>query len=174
MGISKVALLVVLLSCVERCLSASCVVDSFTVKQDFDPKRVREPLSLFSFSVSNTQKILALWRKLQNWLWLFSLLLVFHCSMQESGMPCRRRTQRACSCRTTSQLSTPLMMTAPWPPPPRDVSLSLGKCEDQLMIFFFHLKLHANIFPISAVLKEEVFFANKLQSMHLKKQYHQP
>lgn len=37
----KVALLLVLLACVERCLSASCVVDSFTVKEDFDPKRVR-------------------------------------------------------------------------------------------------------------------------------------
>jgi len=30
---------VVLLCCVEHCLSASCVVDSFTVKEDFDPKR---------------------------------------------------------------------------------------------------------------------------------------
>ncbi|CAL8406048.1 unnamed protein product [Arctogadus glacialis] len=31
--------LALVLCCVERCLSASCVVDSFTVKQDFDPKR---------------------------------------------------------------------------------------------------------------------------------------
>lgn len=38
---SKLALLLVFLACVEHCLSASCVVDSFTVKQDFDPKRVR-------------------------------------------------------------------------------------------------------------------------------------
>lgn len=40
---SKVALLLVLLACVERCLSASCIVDSFNVKEDFDPKRVSEP-----------------------------------------------------------------------------------------------------------------------------------
>ncbi|KAI3362390.1 hypothetical protein L3Q82_012692 [Scortum barcoo] len=39
MGSSKLALLLVLVACVERCLSASCVVDSFTVKEDFDPKR---------------------------------------------------------------------------------------------------------------------------------------
>ncbi|KAI1881980.1 hypothetical protein AGOR_G00245800 [Albula goreensis] len=39
MDYSKFALLVVLLSYIERCWSASCVVDSFTVKQDFDPKR---------------------------------------------------------------------------------------------------------------------------------------
>lgn len=38
---SKLALLLVFLACAERCLSASCVVDSFTVKGDFDPKRVR-------------------------------------------------------------------------------------------------------------------------------------
>lgn len=37
---SKLALLLVVLACVERALSASCVVDSFTVKEDFDPKRV--------------------------------------------------------------------------------------------------------------------------------------
>lgn len=37
---SKLALLLVLLACVERCLSASCIVDSFMVKEDFDPKRV--------------------------------------------------------------------------------------------------------------------------------------
>lgn len=42
MGSSKLALLLVFVACVERCLSASCVVDSFTVKEDFDPKRVRE------------------------------------------------------------------------------------------------------------------------------------
>lgn len=42
MGSSKLAVLVLLLSCIERSLSASCVVDSFTVKQDFDPKRVSE------------------------------------------------------------------------------------------------------------------------------------
>lgn len=42
MGSSKLALLLVLVSCVERCLSASCVVDSFSVKEDFDPKRVSE------------------------------------------------------------------------------------------------------------------------------------
>lgn len=40
---AKVALLLVLLACVERCLSASCIVDSFNVKEDFDPKRVSEP-----------------------------------------------------------------------------------------------------------------------------------
>lgn len=40
---AKLALLLVLLACVERCLSASCIVDSFNVKEDFDPKRVREP-----------------------------------------------------------------------------------------------------------------------------------
>lgn len=33
------ALVMMLLACVEHSL-ASCVVDSFTVKQDFDPKRV--------------------------------------------------------------------------------------------------------------------------------------
>lgn len=42
MGSSKLALLLVLVSCVERCLSASCIVDSFSVKEDFDPKRVSE------------------------------------------------------------------------------------------------------------------------------------
>lgn len=42
MGSSKLALLLVLVSCIERCLSSSCVVDSFTVKEDFDPKRVSE------------------------------------------------------------------------------------------------------------------------------------
>lgn len=42
MGSSKLALLLALVSCVERCLSASCVVDSFSVKEDFDPKRVSE------------------------------------------------------------------------------------------------------------------------------------
>lgn len=36
----KFALLVVFLSYIERCWSSSCVVDSFTVKQDFDPKKV--------------------------------------------------------------------------------------------------------------------------------------
>ncbi|KAK2872616.1 hypothetical protein QQF64_017759 [Cirrhinus molitorella] len=35
----KFALLVVFLSYIERCWSASCVVDSFTVKDNFDPKR---------------------------------------------------------------------------------------------------------------------------------------
>lgn len=40
---ARVALLLVLLACVERCLSASCIVDSFNVKEDFDPKRVSEP-----------------------------------------------------------------------------------------------------------------------------------
>lgn len=40
---AKLALLLVLLACVERCLSASCIVDSFNVKEDFDPKRVSEP-----------------------------------------------------------------------------------------------------------------------------------
>lgn len=33
------ALVVMFLACVEQSL-ASCVVDSFTVKQDFDPQRV--------------------------------------------------------------------------------------------------------------------------------------
>ncbi|KAG7262479.1 hypothetical protein CRUP_036195, partial [Coryphaenoides rupestris] len=36
---TKVVALLLVLCCVDRCLSASCVVDSFTVKQDFDPKR---------------------------------------------------------------------------------------------------------------------------------------
>jgi len=36
----KFALLVVFLSYIERCWSVSCVVDSFMVKEDFDPKRV--------------------------------------------------------------------------------------------------------------------------------------
>ena len=40
MEFSKTALLMVVLAYVERCWAASCVVDSFTVKQDFDPKRV--------------------------------------------------------------------------------------------------------------------------------------
>nr|XP_020485575.1 purpurin-like [Labrus bergylta] len=39
MGSSKLALLMVILSCVERSFSASCVVDSFTVKKDFEPSR---------------------------------------------------------------------------------------------------------------------------------------
>ncbi|CAL8277891.1 unnamed protein product [Merluccius merluccius] len=39
MGCAKVAVLALVLCCVERCLSASCVVDSFTVKQDFDPTK---------------------------------------------------------------------------------------------------------------------------------------
>ncbi|KAK7896276.1 hypothetical protein WMY93_021601 [Mugilogobius chulae] len=39
MAWSKLPLLLVLLAFVERSLSASCVVDSFTVKEDFDPKR---------------------------------------------------------------------------------------------------------------------------------------
>lgn len=37
---ARLALLLLLLACVERGLSASCVVDSFKVKEDFDPKRV--------------------------------------------------------------------------------------------------------------------------------------
>lgn len=37
---SKLAMLLLLLACVERSLSVSCVVDSFKVKEDFDPKRV--------------------------------------------------------------------------------------------------------------------------------------
>lgn len=37
---SKMALLLLLLACVERSLAASCVVDNFKVKEDFDPKRV--------------------------------------------------------------------------------------------------------------------------------------
>lgn len=40
MDSSKLALLLVFLACIECCLSASCVVDSFKVKEDFDPKRV--------------------------------------------------------------------------------------------------------------------------------------
>lgn len=40
MGSFKLALLLVFVSCVERSLSASCIVDSFSVKEDFDPKRV--------------------------------------------------------------------------------------------------------------------------------------
>ncbi len=36
----KFALLVVFLSYIERCWSSSCVVDSFTVKDNFDRKRV--------------------------------------------------------------------------------------------------------------------------------------
>ncbi len=36
----KFALLVVFLSYIERCWSSTCVVDSFTVKDNFDPKRV--------------------------------------------------------------------------------------------------------------------------------------
>uniref|UniRef100_A0A3P9H0G1 Retinol binding protein 4, like n=1 Tax=Oryzias latipes TaxID=8090 RepID=A0A3P9H0G1_ORYLA len=36
---SKLALLLVILYCVERGLCGSCVVDSFSVKEDFDPKR---------------------------------------------------------------------------------------------------------------------------------------
>ncbi|MGH0183636.1 UNVERIFIED_CONTAM: hypothetical protein FKN15_012945 [Acipenser sinensis] len=39
MDYSKVALLIVVLSYIEECWSASCVVDSFSVKEDFDPKR---------------------------------------------------------------------------------------------------------------------------------------
>ncbi|RXM91472.1 Purpurin [Acipenser ruthenus] len=39
MDYSKVALLIVVLSYIEECWSASCVVDSFSVKEDFDPKK---------------------------------------------------------------------------------------------------------------------------------------
>ncbi|KAM6975845.1 purpurin-like [Tautogolabrus adspersus] len=39
MGSCKLALLLVILSCVEHSSSASCAVDSFSVKKDFDPKR---------------------------------------------------------------------------------------------------------------------------------------
>lgn len=54
---SKLALLLVLLACVERCLSASCVVDSFTVKQDFDPKRVSERKRATSMDVGENDKL---------------------------------------------------------------------------------------------------------------------
>lgn len=54
---SKLALLLVLLACVERCLSASCVVDSFTVKQDFDPKRVSERKRAASMDVGENDKL---------------------------------------------------------------------------------------------------------------------
>lgn len=36
----KLTLLVVFLFNIEHCWSSDCVVDSFTVKQDFDPKKV--------------------------------------------------------------------------------------------------------------------------------------
>lgn len=49
---AKVALLLVLLACVELCLSASCIVDSFNVKEDFDPKRVSEPVEASSSAPS--------------------------------------------------------------------------------------------------------------------------
>ncbi|XP_069015728.1 retinol binding protein 4, like [Embiotoca jacksoni] len=39
MGSSKLALLLLFVSCIERCLSASCIVNSFSVKKDFDPER---------------------------------------------------------------------------------------------------------------------------------------
>lgn len=122
MGSSKLALLLVLLSCVERSLSASCVVDSFTVKEDFDPKRVSD--------MKHTNKYACRQKKVQKTLYLLDFHAFYH-STQVNGTHCRRKIQRACSYRTTSQLSTPLMMTAPWLPPPRDVSLCLGKSEGQ-------------------------------------------
>lgn len=63
MGSSKLPLLLVLLSCVERCLSASCVVDSFTVKEDFDPKRVSELKHTDSMHVekSKVKSFLSVW-----------------------------------------------------------------------------------------------------------------
>lgn len=42
MDLQMFAALMLVLACVEQSL-ASCVVDSFTVKQDFDPKRVSAP-----------------------------------------------------------------------------------------------------------------------------------
>lgn len=40
MNFHMLALVVVLLAGLEQSWAASCVVDSFTVKEDFDPKRV--------------------------------------------------------------------------------------------------------------------------------------
>lgn len=109
---SKLALLLVLLACVERCLSASCIVDSFMVKEDFDPKRVSKRKHATSTRVDENDTLMSDF---------------VHGSMQGSGMHCKRRTPRACSCRTTSLPSIPSMTMAPWPPPPRDASLSSGK-----------------------------------------------
>lgn len=129
MGSSKLALLLVFVSCVELSLSASCIVDSFSVKQDFDPKRVSDTRR-WNLHFERLKSILTV---LFLFIWSFSL-----CSTRGSGTHCRRKTQRDCSCRTTSQLSTPLMMTAPWRPPPGDGSLCLG---ERIRIFshFKHL-----------------------------------
>ena len=67
---SKLALLLVLLACVEHCLSASCVVDSFTVKDDFDPKRVSALQHKPSLCVDKNQ-----WKIEQNKVELSSSLL---------------------------------------------------------------------------------------------------
>lgn len=45
MDVQVFSLVMLLLACVEQSL-ASCVVDSFTVKQDFDPSRVSKEMDL--------------------------------------------------------------------------------------------------------------------------------
>lgn len=47
MDFQMFALVMLFLACVEQSL-ASCVVDSFTVKEDFDPKRVSTEICLSS------------------------------------------------------------------------------------------------------------------------------
>lgn len=46
------ALVMFFLACIEQSLAASCVVDSFSVKQDFDPHRVStQELYLFTLDI---------------------------------------------------------------------------------------------------------------------------
>lgn len=72
----KFALIVVLLSYVERCWSASCVVDSFTVKTDFDPKRVSPGLSKSYSSAPSVSLCGGFQKSLQYNAWLFQPLVV--------------------------------------------------------------------------------------------------
>lgn len=140
MASSKLALLLVVLSCIESCLSASCIVDSFTVKDDFDPKRVSQ------FKTQTNSMLGKKQLKYFDWL---SPSYSCHYSMQGSGTHCRRKIQRAFSYRTTSLQSTPLMMTAAWPLPPRDVSLCLGKSDGQVEISLTSQEWYTSYFTYS-------------------------
>lgn len=50
MDFQMFALVMLFLACVEQGL-ASCVVDSFTVKQDFEPQRVSTEIQLFEIFI---------------------------------------------------------------------------------------------------------------------------
>lgn len=123
MNYDMFALVLVLLACIEQSW-ATCVVDSFTVKEDFDPKRVSSLSdTVQSYRTVCSCNIPTYKDTLQALLTSISLC----CSMQGSGTLCRRRTLRASSFRTTSLLSTQSVTMAPWWPPQRAESLSLGK-----------------------------------------------